>query len=91
LPLPAPHRGPLNETLRASLLLVATALLLTGCGGGGNSKEARDLLRKGFGASIGTANISIDLTAQLDGIPQQDGQGPVRIKLAGPYRSNGRG
>ena len=29
----------------------------------------------------------MDLTAKLEGIPQQ--QGPVRVKLAGPYRSNG--
>lgn len=47
------------------------------------------MLRKGFAASIGTANISVDLTAKLEGIPQQ--QGPVRVKLAGPYRSNGQG
>jgi hypothetical protein len=77
--------------LRASPILVATAVLLAGCGGGGSGKDGRELLRKGFGASIGTANISVDLTANLDGIKQQDGQGPVRIKLAGPYRSNGRG
>lgn len=35
------------------------------------------------------ANVSVDLTADLEGIPQQ--QGPVRVKLAGPYRSNGAG
>jgi hypothetical protein len=80
----------LNETLRPlAALLAVTALLLAGCGGGGDEGEARELLRKGFGASIGTANISVDLTAKLEGIPQQ--QGPVRVKLAGPYRSNGQG
>ena len=76
--------------MRALVLLAAvTALLLAGCGGGGDSGEAREVLRKGFGAGIGTANLSVDLTARLEGIPQQ--QGPVRVSFNGPYRSNGRG
>ena len=75
--------------MRALVPLAVTALLLAGCGGGGNSGEAREILRKGFGAGIGTANVSVDLTAKLEGIPQQ--QGPVRVKFAGPYRTNGQG
>ena len=77
--------------MRASVLLAVTALLLAGCGGGGDEGAARDILRKGFATSIDTANVSVDLTAELDGIPQQQGQGPVRVKLAGPYRGNGEG
>lgn len=62
--------------------------LFAGCGGG-DEGEAREILRKGFAAPIGTANLSIDLTARLDGIPQQ--RGPVKVELTGPYRSNGQG
>jgi hypothetical protein len=80
----------LNESLRPlAALLAVTALLLAGCGGGGDDGEARAILRRGFAAPIATANVSVELTAKLEGIPQQ--QGPVRVKLAGPYRSNGRG
>lgn len=75
--------------MRLPVLLAVTALLLAGCGGGGDEEGAREILRKGFGASIGTANVSVELTANLEGIPQQ--QGPVKVKLAGPYRSNGEG
>ena len=80
----------MNETLRSlAALLAVTALALVGCGGGDDEGDAREILRKGFGTSIGTANVSVDLTAKLEGIPQQ--QGPVRVKLAGPYRTNGEG
>jgi hypothetical protein len=85
----APSSWPLNETLRAPVLLAVTALLVAGCGGGGDSGEAREILRKGFGAGIGTANVSVDLTARLEGIPQQ--RGPVRVTFVGPYRTNGAG
>jgi hypothetical protein len=69
-----------------SAVVVAFGLLLAGCGGG-DSKEAKDTLRRGFATSIGSANISIDITGKLDGIPQLSA--PVRIRLAGPYSSNG--
>ena len=74
--------------MRALVLLAVTALLVAGCGGGDDGR-AREILRKGFATPISTANVSVDLTADLEGIPQQ--QGPVRVKLAGPYRSNGGG
>ena len=80
----------MNETLRPlAALLALTALLLAGCGGGEDDGDALEILRKGFATPITTANVSVELTAKLEGIPQQ--QGPVRVKLAGPYRSNGRG
>jgi hypothetical protein len=72
--------------LFAPLLALGLALLAGGCGGG-DSKQAKDILRRGFAASIPSANITIDLTGKLDGIAQLSR--PVRVQLAGPYRSNG--
>jgi len=75
----------------APLLALAVVAIVgasaSGCGGG-DSKEARRILRQGFSASIPSASISIDFTGKLDGIPQLSR--PVRIRLAGPYRNNGR-
>ena len=66
--------------------VAAIALAVAGCGGS-SSKAAKDILRRGFATSIGSANISIDITGKLDGIPQLTR--PVRVRLAGPYRNNG--
>jgi hypothetical protein len=59
---------------------------LAGCNDGGNDDEARELLRTGLGSTIGSARLTVDLTARLEGIPQQ--RAPVKIELNGPYRSN---
>jgi hypothetical protein len=71
------------------VLLAAVAALLAGCNGGGNDDEAREILRQGLGGTIGTARLTVDLTARLEGIPQQ--RAPVKIELNGPYRSGPAG
>ncbi len=73
--------------LLALAAAVSLAFVLPGCGGG-DSKEAKQILRRGFATSIPSANISIDFTGKLDGIPQLTR--PVRVHLAGPYRNNGQ-
>ena len=75
--------------MRALVLLAAVAALVAGCNGGGNDEEAREILQKGLGGSIGTARLTVDLTARLEGIPQQ--RAPVKIELNGPYRSDPSG
>jgi hypothetical protein len=76
--------------IRRTLVLLAVAALgLAGCNEGGNDEEAREILRKGLGATIGTARLTVDLTASLQGIPQQ--RAPVKIELNGPYRSDPTG
>jgi hypothetical protein len=75
------------DRLRAFVLLAAAAALLAGCNdGGSNDGEARKVLERGLGGTIGSARLTVDFTAKLEGIPQQ--QGPVKIELSGPYRSN---
>lgn len=77
------HRFLLLALAAATFALVA----LAGCGG--SSKDAEALLRRGFSSPIGSANVTIDLNGKVDGVPQLSQ--PIRIKLGGPYRSNGKG
>jgi hypothetical protein len=74
-----------------SLLLVAVAslaaLALSACGGGGDSGDAKALLKDAFSKPIKSANVSLDLSAKIDGV-QQLSQ-PVTVKLTGPYESQG--
>jgi hypothetical protein len=72
----------------ALALLALAAALVAGCGGG-SEEDARALLKRGFNGSIPSANVTIDLSAKVDGVPQLTQ--PVRFKLGGPYKSNGTG
>jgi hypothetical protein len=69
-------------------LLALAAGLLAGCGGG-SEEDARALLKRSFKESIPSANVTIDVAAKVDGVPQLNQ--PVRFKLGGPYKSNGTG
>ncbi len=75
--------------MRALVLLAAAALLFAGCNDGGDSGDARKIIQQGLGGTIGSARLTADLTAKLEGIPQQ--QAPVKIELNGPYRSDPSG
>ncbi|HEX8066628.1 MAG TPA: hypothetical protein VF520_08900 [Thermoleophilaceae bacterium] len=77
----------MRPTVPLAAALAAAVLGAAGCGGEDDSGAARALLERGFDAPIASAQVAISLTADLRGIPQQ--RQPVRIKLAGPYRSNG--
>jgi hypothetical protein len=71
----------------ALALLALAAGLLAGCGGG-SEEDAKALLKRGFNESIPSANVTIDVSAKVDGVPQLNQ--PVRVKLGGPYQSNGK-
>jgi hypothetical protein len=79
-------------TVRHRLLTLAVlatalaALVAAGCGGGGE-KDAKSLLKRAFSESIPSANVTIDLSAKVDGVPQLSE--PIRLKLGGPFKSNG--
>jgi hypothetical protein len=77
-----------------SLLLVAlasvAALALSACGGGGNggSGDAKALLKDAFKTPINSANVSLDVSAKIDGVAQLSQ--PISLKLSGPYQSQGQ-
>jgi hypothetical protein len=80
--------------LRISLLalLVAAAALVAACGSGGAADDSVDgILKQTFetGKSISSARVALDLNADLNGVKGVDG--PVGLKLNGPFQSDGAG
>ncbi len=76
-----------------SLLLVAlasvAALALSACGGGDeDSGDAKQQLSDAFKTPIKSANVSLDMSAKVDGVPQLSQ--PVSVKLTGPFESRGK-
>ena len=76
-----------------SLLLVAlasvAALALSACGGGDEgSGDAKALLKDAFSKPINSANVSLDVSAKVDGVPQLSQ--PISVKLTGPYELQGQ-
>src|SRR4051812_41699574 len=69
-------------------LASAAALALSACGGGdGDSGDAKALLKDAFSKPISSANVSLDLSAKIDGVPQLSQ--PITFKMTGPYESQG--
>ena len=74
--------------LRASILALLAALVVAGCGGSDNDPKAVSLAKQAFSKSIGSADVAVSLNADLQGGQQL--QGPLSVKLNGPYESNGQ-
>jgi hypothetical protein len=70
----------------AALLASLLGVVVAGCGGG-SEKDAKSLLKRAFNESITSANVTVDFSAKIDGVPQLSQ--PVRLKLGGPFKSNG--
>src|SRR3954453_5877711 len=70
---------------------ILSLALVAGCGGGGggSSKDARALIDKAFKQSISSANMTLNVEAKVNGVPQL--QQPISLKVSGPYQSNGKG
>ena len=69
--------------------LLAAVAVVAGCGGGGggSSEDARALIDKAFKTSIPSADMTLNIQAEVRGVAQL--QQPVSLKVAGPYQSNG--
>jgi hypothetical protein len=64
---------------------VACGLLVAGCGGGDDQKEVTQLLDRAFNKSLDSADVDLDSTIRVRGLPQLER--PIRIRASGPYRS----
>src|SRR3954449_12801215 len=73
--------------MRIATLPLLAVLPFSGCGGGGNDPGAVSLVKNAFGKPIGSAVVSIDFNANLQG--SRSLKGPVSVKLTGPYQTNG--
>jgi hypothetical protein len=62
--------------------------LLAGCGDD-DSKSVTELLDRAFEASIGSADVTLDIEIELDGAEEL--QDPIEIALTGPYESGPEG
>ena len=81
---------PSRPRLLVLALVLALSLSVAACGGGGgggNSKDATELVNTAFSHPIKSANIALDIDAQLDGIASLNG--PISVKLSGPFASTG--
>lgn len=79
-------------TLARLLALLATLVLaLSGCGGddggGEGSEDARALLERAFGKQVDSADLKLEVKADLEGLDQL--KGPISLTIEGPFKSNG--
>jgi hypothetical protein len=76
------------RTFRAVTLVVFALLVavLAACGSS-NSSDVKQTLNQGFSTPIGSANIDLEVTLDLNGVKQLNG--PVKLSVQGPYESGG--
>src|SRR3954447_23457486 len=70
---------------------ILSLALVAGCGGGGggSSEDARATIDKAFKTPITSADMTLNVQAKVNGVPQLSQ--PISLKIAGPYQSNGKG
>ena len=78
--------APLRRFAAVLLPTLLLGALVGGCGGD-DSKEVSELLDKAFQTPIGSADMTLDIEVELDGIDEL--QDPIEVKLTGPYESGG--
>jgi hypothetical protein len=78
--------APLRRVTAVLLPALLAGALVAGCGDD-DSQEVTELLDKAFQTSIGSADVTLDVEVQLDGVDEL--QDPVEVNLTGPYESGG--
>ena len=81
-------RWPLLLTIIAIFALAAVGAGCGGDGGGGGSDDAEALLENAFATEVDSADLKIDMRADLEGVDQLDG--PLSLTIEGPYKSQGK-
>src|SRR5690242_6520655 len=74
---------------RRLLMLLASALLVAGCGSS-KDESVNGLLKDTFagGKSVKSGQLNVELDANLQGVKNLNG--PVQLKLTGPFQSTGK-
>ena len=80
--------APLRRLVAMLLPVVLAGGLLAGCGDD-DSGSVTDLLDRAFQSSIGSADMTLEIEIELDGVDELDG--PIEIKFTGPYDSTEKG
>ena len=70
------------------LPVLLAGALVAGCGGD-DSESVADLLDKAFESEIGSADMTLDIEIELDGVEEL--QDPIVVKIAGPYEKGPEG
>ena len=80
-------RTRLRSRFSASLLVLpALALGLSACGGSDNDENVDKLLDEAFTTPIKSADVTLDTEVGLEGAGVD---GPIKVKLSGPFKDNG--
>jgi hypothetical protein len=78
--------APLRRFAAVLLPILLAGVLVAGCGDD-DSQEVAELLDKAFQTPIGSADMTLDVEVQLEGIDEL--QDPIEVNLTGPYESGG--
>jgi hypothetical protein len=83
-------RTPIRSSLLVFALLVASILLVAGCGGGGG-QDPQKVLNETFSGKkkVTSGKVDVSLTVTAEGVSQL--KGPITLSLTGPFQSQGSG
>jgi len=81
--------APLRRLVAMLIPVLLVGGLLAGCGDDDDKQSVTDLLDRAFKSSIGSADVTLDIEIELDGVDELED--PIEISLTGPYESGPEG